>query len=224
MDYHINYLEMKAIFLALKSFLPLRITKHVRVFTDNFTALTYINKQGGITSKECNSMAIAIWEVCLEYDSHITAAHIPGKHNTLADTASRKFDDSKEWMLDPIIFSNLCTLWGTPSIDLFASRTNNPISMFHTSLTLILVILMRSHLGGILNFVMLSPLSVSFIQHCARFVQTKHASSWLFQTGRLKAGGLCSGRCPRIQFRFTASTYRCRDVRRGVIRFSRNCT
>ena len=127
-NFHINYLEMKAIYLALKSFLPLKRPKHVRVLTDNQTALTYINKRGGIQSYECNSMAIDIWNICQEYDSYITASHIPGVHNILADTASRKFDDSKEWMLDPIIFSNLCSLWGTPSIDLFASRLNKQIN------------------------------------------------------------------------------------------------
>ena len=121
---HINYLEMKAIFLSLKSLLPQQDSKHVRVFTDNITALTYINKKGGTVSKQCNEMAVAIWEVCLEYNTHITAAHIPGKHNTLADTASRKFDDAKEWMLDPKYFLQLCSHWGTPIVDLFASRLN----------------------------------------------------------------------------------------------------
>ena len=45
---HINALELKAIELALKSYLPLcRDVRHVRIKSDNTTAIAYINKQGG---------------------------------------------------------------------------------------------------------------------------------------------------------------------------------
>ena len=50
--YHINVLELLAIELALKAFL-----EDVRIFSDNTTAVTYINKQDGIKSLLFNEIA-----------------------------------------------------------------------------------------------------------------------------------------------------------------------
>ena len=60
--YHINVLELLAIELALKAFLKDSNKKHVRIFFDNTTAVTYINKQGGIKLLSCNEIARKIWE------------------------------------------------------------------------------------------------------------------------------------------------------------------
>ena len=45
---HINYLELKAVFLALKEFQDLCGGKIVLVATDNTTVVSYINKEGGM--------------------------------------------------------------------------------------------------------------------------------------------------------------------------------
>ena len=47
---HINYLELKAVFLALKEFKDLCSEKIVLVATDNTTLVSYINKEGGMRS------------------------------------------------------------------------------------------------------------------------------------------------------------------------------
>ena len=47
---HINYLELKAVFLALKEFQDLCVGKIVLVATDNTTVVAYINKEGGMRS------------------------------------------------------------------------------------------------------------------------------------------------------------------------------
>ena len=71
-----------------------------------------------------NILAIEIWEYVKKMGIHISAAHIPGKHNILADEASRKFQDAAEWKIDPKIFKSLVDMHGPPEIDLFASRLN----------------------------------------------------------------------------------------------------
>ena len=48
---HINYLELKAVFLALKEFQNLCVDKMVLVATDNTTVVAYINKEGGMTDR-----------------------------------------------------------------------------------------------------------------------------------------------------------------------------
>ena len=47
---HINYLELKAVFLTLKEFQDLCLNKIVVIATDNTTVVTYINKEGGMRS------------------------------------------------------------------------------------------------------------------------------------------------------------------------------
>ena len=128
---HINALELKAIKLALYSYLPLNSgVKHVRIKSDNTTAISYINKKGGTHSMVLNDMAVDIWEYCVEMGVHISAAHIPGIHNVLADTASREFVDSAEWTIPHSYFNKITRRYGTPEIDLFASRLNNKLPTY----------------------------------------------------------------------------------------------
>ncbi len=123
--HHINYLELKAIWLSLKSLCKQMTHKHVRIMSDNTTAVACINKQGSTQSSNCNKMARHIWDFGLQRDLWLSAAHCPGVLNTEADAASRKFQDETEWALDPDIFHLLCREFGEPTIDLFASRLNH---------------------------------------------------------------------------------------------------
>ena len=130
-EMHINCLELLAVKLAISSLLPLHPNvKHVRIMSDNSTAISYINKQGGTHCLLLNDIAGEIWQMCIEFQVHISAAHIPGKHNILADTASREFHDSAEWMLPHTLFQNIIRAYGTPEIDLFASRLNKQLQVY----------------------------------------------------------------------------------------------
>ena len=135
--YHINVLELLAIELALKAFLKDSNKKHVKIFSDNTTAVTYINKKGGIKSLSCNEIAKRIWEFfilntefSIHNNTHISAAHIPGKHNILAELASRKFQDSAEWMLELKIFDYVILQFGRPEVAKFASRLTKQIPIY----------------------------------------------------------------------------------------------
>ena len=54
---HINWLELKAAFLALQAFLPQLKHQHVQIGIDNKTAMTCINKLGGTRSHRLTSLA-----------------------------------------------------------------------------------------------------------------------------------------------------------------------
>ena len=56
---HINYLELKAVFLALKESQDLCSDKIVLVATDNTTVVSYINKKGGMKSDKPKSPCMA---------------------------------------------------------------------------------------------------------------------------------------------------------------------
>lgn len=108
---HINVLETKAILFALLCFVKQRGLA-VRILSDNSTAVTYVNKKGGVHSTKCLEMAQKIWDYAEKLDLKLYAAHIPGKHNVLADLYSRNFKDNTEWELQPKNFGSDCTEMG----------------------------------------------------------------------------------------------------------------
>ena len=127
----INCLELKAIKLALQSYAPLyENCKHIRIMSDNTSAIAYVNKQGGTKCMAQNKLATEIWEYCRQNDIYISAAHIPGKHNVLADEASRQFFDAAEWAIPDKVFRGLVNYHGMPEIDLFASRLNYKVDTY----------------------------------------------------------------------------------------------
>ena len=82
--WHINRLELEAVALSLEFFPHLR-GKPVRFFTDNTMVAFYMNKQGGAHSIP---LSIRVEEILLWCQSHhisLSARHIPGKLNIVAD-------------------------------------------------------------------------------------------------------------------------------------------
>ena len=126
---HINVLELKAIWFALRSFCK-EDRIHVHVLTDNTTALAYIKNMGGVRSLECNQIAYDIWLWAEERNIWLTISHIPGVENVVADYKSRHFSDNVEWALSWNLFDKICTRFGCPDIDLFASRLNKKLEMY----------------------------------------------------------------------------------------------
>ncbi|CAJ0958093.1 unnamed protein product [Ranitomeya imitator] len=65
-----------------------------------------------------------------ENRSMISAVHIPGVDNWEADFLSRQCLDSGAWSLHPEIFHQICCRWGSPDVDLIASRLNSKVPNF----------------------------------------------------------------------------------------------
>ena len=121
---HINILELKAILFGLKSFFPGVRDKHIRIQSDNSTAVAYVNNKGGVKSIDCHRQAKAIWEWALPRNINLSAEHLPGSDNTMADKASRIFDENTEWALDSTVYHKIQAHFTKFDIDLFASRLN----------------------------------------------------------------------------------------------------
>ena len=120
---HINYLELLAASLALRSFLLNRRKLNILLQIDNVTAIAFLNRMGGTHSQELSDLSVEIWEWCLE-KIVLHAEHLPGKENVRADWESRHVWDSSDWMLERATFLQLESKLGPFSIDQFASRTN----------------------------------------------------------------------------------------------------
>ena len=128
--FHINFLELKAIWLGLKAFQDNVEGKVVLCRCDNTTACAYINKMGGTKSQVLTSLLTRIMEWCIERNIHLQAVHLPGVKNVLADMLSRTETDHNEWSLNTRVTDRLFLAWGKPQVDLFASRQNAKLPTF----------------------------------------------------------------------------------------------
>ncbi|KAL0170910.1 hypothetical protein M9458_035506, partial [Cirrhinus mrigala] len=97
LTWHINCLEMLAMFRALKHFLPDLIGRHVLVRTDNTAVVYYINHQG---------------------------VHVPGHLNMGADILLRQGPRPGEWMLHPEVVKQIWRVFSQAQVDLFATQEN----------------------------------------------------------------------------------------------------
>ena len=103
--YHINFLELKAVLLGLKSLCGAFRENHILVQSDNTTTIAYINAMGDIKSIPCNEMATMIWGWCRNHNIWLSATHIPGSKNIQADKESRVLKESTEWSLSQGVFN-----------------------------------------------------------------------------------------------------------------------
>ena len=125
-------MELLAIFYALQSLYKDCQNTHIEFQSDNVSAVSYVNDFGGMTSELMDGLARLIWQWCLDRQIFLSAVHIPGTENVVADFYSRNFSDSTEWTLKQDIFERLCRQYFVPDIDLFASRMNNQLDTFAT--------------------------------------------------------------------------------------------
>ena len=126
-EHHINYLELKAAFLALKGLCAHVRNEHIHLYLDNTTAIKYLSKMGG-RKPVLNDLTREVWIWCAERNIMLTVFHIAGERNVHADRLSRqKVNKDMEWMLDRQIFGKIMSLFGRCEIDLFASCHNYQI-------------------------------------------------------------------------------------------------
>ena len=104
---HINCLELLAATLAVKSFLKDREGSSVLLQLDNQTAVAYINNMGGTVSPQLTDLAKALWLWALSRDIVLSAEHILGTMNCIADMESRTLRDRTDWKLHPQIFNQI---------------------------------------------------------------------------------------------------------------------
>jgi hypothetical protein len=127
--YHINYLELLAVFYCMQAFNNEFCDVHIEIHSDSVSVVTYINNFGGMNSLELDGLSKCLWEWCLSRNIYISSVYDPGKLNS-ADYYSRNFSDSTEWTLNKDIFERLCRQTFMPNIDLFASRLPKFVSWF----------------------------------------------------------------------------------------------
>ncbi|XP_018367894.1 PREDICTED: uncharacterized protein LOC108764250 [Trachymyrmex cornetzi] len=121
---HINALELKAAFYALRCFTDGLLNVSILLRIDNTTVIAYINKFGSVQHPHLTDIARNIWKWCEERDIHLFASYIASIDNTIADSESRIECSDTEWSLSTHAFGQVERSLGPFDIDLFASLVN----------------------------------------------------------------------------------------------------
>ncbi|KAL7299668.1 hypothetical protein TKK_0007426 [Trichogramma kaykai] len=128
---YINYLELLAIKKALVELIARRRDVRVLLRVDNTTAISYINRMGGVRIDYLGRLAREIWQWAEKKNIHLFASYISLKENITADRLSRlPRNDDTEWGLNQKYFDKIVPVFGRPNIDLFASEFNNKSESF----------------------------------------------------------------------------------------------
>ncbi|XP_046737534.1 uncharacterized protein LOC124406221 [Diprion similis] len=121
---HINILELTTAFFGLKCFANDLRYCDILLRLDNTTAISYINRMGGVRFARLSNLARKIWDWCEERDIWIFASFISSKDNFEADFESRRLEPETELELSQTAFKRIVRTFGEPEVDLFATRVN----------------------------------------------------------------------------------------------------
>ena len=121
---HINYLELLTVEIALKNLASHLQNAKILLRIDNTTALSYVNKMGGVRFDLYSKLARKIWQWAESRNIILIASYIPSKQNVIADQLSRIKNTDTEWELNNSYFCRIIRNFGEPQIDLFASALN----------------------------------------------------------------------------------------------------
>lgn len=127
---HINYKELLAVKYALENLASERQNCRILLSVDNTTAISYINKMGGVRFAKFNVLAKDIWQWAKKRNILLLASYIVFADNTEADRLSRIQNEDTEWELVHWAFLQISDYFGRPKIDLFASRSNRKCELF----------------------------------------------------------------------------------------------
>ncbi len=130
--FHINCLEMLAVCRACQFFLPDLKGRHVLIRSDSMSMVSYINHQGGVSSKRLFILAERLLEWAQLNLRSLRAAHLPGRLNQGADMLSRSNVPSEEWMLHPQVVQKIWKTFGKAEVDLFASKVNSHCPTYYS--------------------------------------------------------------------------------------------
>ena len=127
---HINVLELMAGIFAVQAFAKGKQKVHVHLRMDNTSALSYVTRMGGTRSTRLTEVARQMWDWCFHRQIILSASHLPGLDNQVADQESRQVQTSAECKLHKKIFNKICVHLGPCTVDLFTTRLNHQLDKY----------------------------------------------------------------------------------------------
>ena len=126
---HITFKELKAVRCAIQSFLPELKGRRILLHEDIQSVigvLTHLTSKSPVMMCELRKLFLLIDT----YEIKIRTQYIRSAANIWADALSRTTDNS-DWQLTPRMFRHLSELWGSHSIDRFASAQNKQLPRYN---------------------------------------------------------------------------------------------
>uniref|UniRef100_A0A8D8QUR0 Enzymatic polyprotein n=1 Tax=Cacopsylla melanoneura TaxID=428564 RepID=A0A8D8QUR0_9HEMI len=127
--WHINVKELFAVRKALELNLLFLRGKSILVQSDNLTVVAYIRKEGGTRSLPLLRETESLFHLAESNNIFLTASYIPGIYNNIADSLSRQ-KALPDWHLSEVMLKWIFQQWGTPVIDLFATKSSAVVPMY----------------------------------------------------------------------------------------------
>ena len=129
-ELHINLLELEAVFLTVKHFLPVLKKKIVLIRSDSTTVCQYVNRQGGTKSPPLCYRTWDLWNFALENNMYLKAAHILGSLNISTDQLSRVRVRPTEWQMHKVVANIASDLGDTPDRPICIQGEQTDSSLF----------------------------------------------------------------------------------------------
>eukprot|EP00873_Tetraselmis_striata_P001327 jgi/Tetstr1/421591/TSEL_012535.t1 len=129
---HITWKDLKAVRLAVESFLPHLAGRNVLLHEDNQAVCHILS---GLTSRSPEMMAELrrLWCLLDSHGIHLRARYFRSAANIWADRLISRHLDSDDWQLDPLLFAELESRFGPHSIDRFASALNTLLPRYNAA-------------------------------------------------------------------------------------------
>ena len=121
--------DLKAVTTVLQSFASSLSDKRIRWFTDNQNVvriLMYSSRKPLLQAE-----ALAVFHLCMVHHLTIEPEWSPRRDNQVADYLSRVLYED-DWMVHPMIFHHLDSLWGPHTVDRFANVNNRQLERFNS--------------------------------------------------------------------------------------------
>lgn len=129
--WHSNMKELYAVFAAIHSQRMTLKEAHILIQSDNRTLVSYIRNEGGTRSLGLLKLTTRLLKLIQSLGITLSANYLPGRINEIADRLSRG-RKLPEWHLLPQATEALFKEWGTPDVDLFASKASNVVPRYVT--------------------------------------------------------------------------------------------
>ena len=128
---YINVLEMGTVPLAPAAFLPQLSGQSVILMSIGASVVAYLQHQGGMVSQTLFLMASEITWWTKQHSVQLVASYILKRKTILSDQLSRPNQVlTTEWSLLPQVSEGVCSIFGRPHLNLFATQANMKLQLY----------------------------------------------------------------------------------------------
>ena len=121
--------ELAAVLQVLMGVAEKLVNHRVRWFTDNQNVARIL--MVGSKKLHLHALAIKVFSLSVQNNIRLEPEWIPRGLNEKADFLSRIIDYN-DWMLNPVVFADIDSLWGPHSVDRFASFLNFQVLRYNS--------------------------------------------------------------------------------------------